>query len=326
MPLVSVVMTVYNGEKYLAQAIESVLAQTFTDFELLLVDDGSNDASLDILRSYEIRDKRVRIFALDRNVGQAAAQNTGIAAANGDFIAFMDADDMSLPLRLEKQVDFLQRNPKIGLVGTFMRWVDQDMQPLQSYSLPLDHPTIALHLFIGASLHGPTAMIRRSFLRAVEGFGASVRRCQDMEFYLRLLRNTRIKFANLPETLYVYRVHQQQKSSYQRGSLQVEKNAECVAHRDRALECLWNEKPDAALSDRFFRLRVGHKLGWADRKAAKRDIIRLIEAMLATGWVERGDKPPLYAAMNQRLEQVSPRLWQQFCHWRRHRFARKPPL
>ena len=107
-PLVSVVMPVYNGEKWLGEAIESILAQTFADFELLIVDDGSRDNSAKIIRVYEQRDPRIRFFQLERNSGTAFARNYCIKAANGTFVTYLDCDDISLPERLRKQVDFLE--------------------------------------------------------------------------------------------------------------------------------------------------------------------------------------------------------------------------
>ena len=104
-------MPVYNGEKYLAEAIESILTQTFADFEFVIVDDGSQDGSAAIIRDYAKRDERIRVIRHERNQGVTTARNSGIAASRGEFIAAMDHDDISLPQRLEKQVDFLQSHP-----------------------------------------------------------------------------------------------------------------------------------------------------------------------------------------------------------------------
>ncbi|MCY3864790.1 MAG: glycosyltransferase family 2 protein, partial [Chloroflexi bacterium] len=124
MPLVSVVMPVYNREIFVAEAIESILEQTFSDFEFVIVDDGSQDRSPEIIRQYERRDDRIRFLAFKQNKGKAAAKNFGIEAAQGQYIAGMDSDDVSLPQRLEKQVEFLRANPDIGVVGTRARLTD----------------------------------------------------------------------------------------------------------------------------------------------------------------------------------------------------------
>src|SRR5258706_14041022 len=116
-PAVSVVMPVYNGERYLASAIDSILAQTFTDFELIAVDDGSTDSSLPMLKRYAERDPRVRVISRP-NTGIVGALSDAIAAARAPLIARMDADDLSLPLRFERQVAYLSGHPQCVLVGT----------------------------------------------------------------------------------------------------------------------------------------------------------------------------------------------------------------
>ena len=136
MPLVSVVMPVFNGEKYLAEAIESILSQTFTDFELLIVDDGSRDCSAAIIRGYEKRDERIRFFQLECNSGTAVARNHAVAASIGTYITYMDCDDVCLPERLQKQVDFLQSNCDIGGVGTHAKAVSENMQHLYDRTPP----------------------------------------------------------------------------------------------------------------------------------------------------------------------------------------------
>ena len=162
MPLVSVVMPVYNGEKYLAEAIESILAQTLSDFEFLIVDDGSQDESAEIIQSYALRDPRIRFFQLDHNCGVAAAHNIGWASAKGEFIATMDCDDISLPERLTRQVDFLQSHPAIGGVGTWCRMVNHDRsETIAEVQTPQEHAIITLNVFFAPSIVDPTIMYRR---------------------------------------------------------------------------------------------------------------------------------------------------------------------
>ena len=318
MPLVSVIMPVYNGEKYLAEAMESILAQTFTDFEFLIVDDGSTDDSAEIIQSYEERDNRIRFFQQVRNMGKADARNCGIAAAKGEYITGMDCDDVSLPERLQKQVDFLQSHPDIGALGTCGKVVNHDMTTLLYYfEVQRQHALIALDLFLDYGFLPATVMLRREFLSAVGGYEPGRRAVEDLELLSRLLHETRIKFSNLPENLLLYRRHEQLK--FHNRATRVAIQAKGRELKRRMLEQLWNEAPEATL-DHLYCLRMRSKLSWAERRSVKQDILRLIESMIAHNWVEPEDRPLLINEMNRRLEQASPRLWQQFSHWWRHHF------
>ena len=139
MPLVSVIIPVYNTERYLAESIESILAQTFTDFELIIVDDGSSDRSPEIIREFERRDERIRVTRFAQNAGEWKARTAGLAAARGEYIAWQDSDDISLPERLERQARFLQANPEIGAVGVFAHVVTEGLQPTYDREPPERH-------------------------------------------------------------------------------------------------------------------------------------------------------------------------------------------
>ncbi|MCY3779182.1 MAG: glycosyltransferase family 2 protein [Chloroflexi bacterium] len=319
-PQLSVIMPVYNGEKYLAEAIESILAQTFTDFEFLIVDDGSTDRSVEIIKSYGNRDSRIRCFQHMENLGSPSSRNHGIAEARGEYIATMDCDDISLPQRFERQIAFMRANPDIGLLGTGVQAVDADLNPTYLFNLPRQHAHIALNLFIGFFFVHSSTLIRRQYLDAVGCYDTKYRHLDDLYLYFRLLADTQIRFANLREVLVLYRIHPLGKSR----SLTAERRAVLRQPQLRSLKLLGGERPEATV-ERFERLRANEKLGWADRRAAKRDITRLVESMIAHSWVDADDRPLLIDAMNRHLEQASPRLWQQFCHWRRHHFPRLFP-
>ena len=156
-PLVSVVMPLYNGERYLAEAIESILSQTFADFEFIIVDDGSTDGSAGIIRDYAARDSRVKVKQLARNSGEAAARNAGIALARGQFVAGMDSDDISLPDRLRAQASFLENNPEVGAVGVHSRVVFEDAQPSYIREPEQGHALIMLDSFVGVPFQGRRA-------------------------------------------------------------------------------------------------------------------------------------------------------------------------
>ena len=183
MPLVSVVMPVFNGERFLADAIESILAQTFTDFELLIVDDGSQDGSAEIVRAYANRDERVRLLQLERNAGFGTARNYGIKASNGKYITGMDCDDISLPQRLQRQVHFMRANPEVGALGTNMQATTENLKPLVPYYHPQQHAAIVCGIFLGTSLAGPTVMHRRESLESIGGYETGRRTSDDIELF-----------------------------------------------------------------------------------------------------------------------------------------------
>ena len=316
MPLVSVVMPVYNGGKYLGEAIESILAQSFTDFELIVVDDGSTDDSAAIARDFANRDERIRFLKHDCNQGSASARNTGIAASNGDFIAAMDCDDVSIPKRLQKQVGFLQTHPDIGVVGGFLQTASADLTRRQNHEYPQQHADIVLQWILGGrtTFAGALSMTRRDIMKSVGGYEKSRKVSDDMELFSRLYFKTR--FANLPETLHVYRQHEEQMSATRHREQQIEKNA----IRLRLLKRIGVDASAATL-DRFERLHWSKKFGWLEWWLLRRDVKRLIRGMVAANVLAGSDIPIVEAEMSRRLESAKPRRWQQLMHWRRRRLG-----
>ena len=317
MPLVSVVMPVYNGERFLPEAINSIITQTFSDFEFIIVDDGSSDGSAAIIQAYDERDARVSFVQLAENVGEAGARNAGIAVAKGDFIAAMDCDDISLPDRLQNQVDFLEANPEIGGVGVGAAVVNEDLTPRFTYTLPTCHPFILLSMMVGGSaLLYASIMVRRTFFESSGGYDPRIGFGLDFELFMRLIWDKGIRYANLPTLLYLYRRHEAS-TSHNRQSWP---SPGATLARSRALELLWGEAPEGTV-DLFMKVRPGMKLSWQERRLARRDILRLIESMVDASWVDQGDRPLMLAEMHRRLEGTTPRLWQMFLHWWRYRIG-----
>ena len=318
MPQVSVIMLVYNGERFVAEAMDSILAQTLSDLELIVVDDCSTDASAAIVRDYASRDERVRLVQLDHNQGLASARNSGIAVSRGEFIAVMDCDDISLPRRLEKQMEFLQSHPNIGVVGTFLQTASADLTGRKNHEYPQQHAFIVLYWILsgGTTFAGPAYMARRDILMSVGRYEESRRVADDKELFSRLYLKTR--FANLPEALYVYRRHEEQHSATLLREQQIEKNA---------IRLRWLKRigvdASAATLERFDRQRWGSKFGWLEWWLLRRDFRRLINGMVAAEILVESDMPLVEAEMSRRLESAKPRRWQQFIHWRRHRFQRR---
>lgn len=318
MPKVSVVMAVYNGEAYLSEAIASILTQTLADFEFLIVDDGSQDASAQIVQDCQQRDERIRLLQLERNMGMADARNCGIQAAAGDYITFMDCDDISLPQRLEKQVAFMEAHPEVGAVGTEGELVNKDLsQVLYRFALPQQHALIIFDMLGGVSFIYTTVMFRRELLQAVGGYEAGRRSGEERELPWRMLKQTNIQFANLPESLYRYRRHESSHSATRSQVPQHQAQADEI--KARILRELWGEAPAASL-DRLQRIAKGQKLGWAERRHARRDMQRLIDALIAKSLVAPTDKALLTAEMQRRLERMRPVRAQRLSQLRRRIF------
>lgn len=202
-PTVSVVLPVYNGERYLAASIESILRQTLEEFELLVVDDGSVDRSAVIAHSFG--DPRIRYLGRPQR-GIVAALNDGFALARGEFIARMDADDVAYPVRLRTQVDWLRRHPDVGLLGTACHAVDENNQWIGWWRWPETDLEIRWFSLLGCPFAHPTMMIRRQCL---DTHGLAYRdtypAVEDYDLWRRVLERT--QGANLSQALLRYRVH-----------------------------------------------------------------------------------------------------------------------
>jgi glycosyltransferase involved in cell wall biosynthesis len=203
-PLVSVAMPVRNAERFLEEAIESVLCQTLRDFELLVIDDGSTDGSLGILRRYEAADPRVRLGSRE-NRGLVATLNEMLDQARGTFLARMDADDVSLEERFARQVAFLEGEPEVVCVGGAFELIDEKGRLLTRLQPPVRDDEIQRVALAGHTPIAPAAMMRRAALEAVGGYDSGMRLVEDLDLYLRL--GELGSLANLEETVLRYRLH-----------------------------------------------------------------------------------------------------------------------
>jgi glycosyltransferase involved in cell wall biosynthesis len=205
MPEISVVMPVRNALDYVHAAIDSILAQTFRDFEFIIVDD-STDATSEVLREYARRDPRIRVIPTP-STGVPNSLNAGIAIAAGTWIARMDADDIALPQRFERQMAFLAEHPDCDAAGALVVCIDADGSPIYEIKKPCTHAEIdALHLQgCGGAIVHPTAIMRRSTVQAIGGYNEQYRAAEDIDFFLRFAEHGRL--ANQPEVLLYYRLH-----------------------------------------------------------------------------------------------------------------------
>lgn len=200
-PLVSVLMPVYNAEKYLAEAIESILNQSYTNFEFLIFNDGSTDASAEIVNQYP--DERIRFIHIPENIGYVPHLNAGIEMARGKYIARMDADDISHPQRLEKQVAFLETNPAIGLVGTAVNIFSAN-GPIYTWVPEQAHEAAKCYLLFDTCFAHPSVMLRREvLLRQHLRYDATYMPAEDYKFWASMVQVCQV--ANLAEALLNYR-------------------------------------------------------------------------------------------------------------------------
>jgi glycosyltransferase involved in cell wall biosynthesis len=198
-------MPVYNGEKYLDEAINSILTQTYQDFEFIIVDDCSSDNSLDIIMKFADIDKRIKIILNDENLGIAKATNRGIEAADGEFIALMDQDDISLPERFEKEVDFLQKHPDISVVGANSIRLDKEGDQHYRQDVLETPGLIRWGLLFRNQIQNPTALMRRTLFSKHEFKYENFMPSQDYHFWLRISKY--FKLANLQDDLLIHRIH-----------------------------------------------------------------------------------------------------------------------
>lgn len=216
LPTLSIILPVFNAEKYIAKSIESILSQTFSDYELIIINDGSNDDTLRIAQSYT--DERIKIYSNQQNQGLIPTLNWGFRLAKGNLIARMDADDMSDKHRLELQFNFMKAHPQVDLCGTQAIIFDQNKQ--QRLTMPLQNDEIKAHLLWGNSIIHATLMLRKSFwLQHQLSFDLKYLHAEDYDLWTRCL--DKAHFANLPEVLYHIRSHSQ-KVSIKNQQLQIQ--------------------------------------------------------------------------------------------------------
>jgi len=216
-PQVSVVMAVYNGEKYLRQAVESILHQTFTDFEFIIVDDGSTDTTPAILDAYH--DPRIVRLRNGTNAGVSYSLNRALEVSRAGYYAIQDADDFSHPRRLEKQVAFLEAHPQVGLLGTAYDVMDAEGHWVGRVSPPTDNETLQRALVRRNCFGHGSVVMRREIVVGVGGYEylEQLWPVEDYDLWLRLAEHTVL--ANLPYALYAWRQHPNSGTAINRGRL-----------------------------------------------------------------------------------------------------------
>ena len=257
-PKVSVAIPVYNRERYVAAAIDSILAQGFTDFELLAIDDGSTDASRAVIEAYD--DPRIRLVANHPNAGIAATRNRAVGLARGEYLAFLDSDDVACPDRLARQVAFLDAHPDVAAVGAWVAWIDSDGRALGRVKRMATAPDdIAAQRLFRPGIVNSAAMARTAVLRQFP-HRADLRVGEDFEMWARFAAAHRV--ANLPAVLVRCREHGQRITQALAGQAKQVRGAICAAQ----IEALGVAFDDTDL-ERHVLLRRMHEVGFTPDRA-----------------------------------------------------------
>jgi glycosyltransferase involved in cell wall biosynthesis len=224
---VSVVLPVRDGERFVREAVESVLAQTYADLELIVVDDGSADGTPEILRGFH--DERLRVLHQEAT-GLVGALRRGVAEARAPLVARMDADDISEPTRLERQVELLERRPRVGMVATWTAVIDEEGRELRREVLPSAHEDLARRLLLRNPFQHGSVVVRRDALEAAGGYRDDYGANEDYDLWRRLARSWEL--ACVPAALYRYRVH---------AGAVTQTDPERIARRERLRAELWRD-------------------------------------------------------------------------------------
>jgi Glycosyl transferase family 2 len=203
-PEISVVMVVCNVERFLAEAIESILNQTFTGFEFVIVDFGSTDNSKNIVSNYAAKDARIKLHEIP-HCGLAQARNAACSLAQGRYMAIMDADDVSLPERLMSELEFMERHPSVGVVGGAKEWIDATGKCLFTNADPTADHEIRSALNTRCAFCQPTTLIRREAFAEVGGYRPAFAPAEDYDLWLRIAEH--FQLANLQKIVLKYRIH-----------------------------------------------------------------------------------------------------------------------
>lgn len=321
LPIMSVVMSVFQGERFLSQAIDSILEQTFRDFEFIIIDDGSTDDSGSILESYRRSDSRVRVYS-QKNSGLICSLNRGCELAQGQYIARMDADDIAVRNRLGSQLYYMQEHPAVGVLGSAVEFIDQTGRALRISRNPLENADIQRALMDSDVLFHPAVMMRKDAFVSVGGY-RNVVHAEDYDLWLRIAES--YELANLPEVLLKYRIHSAQvsvRTCRQQALGAVAAQAFALARRNGMPDPLSSMTAitSASLTE------IGVTKAAQERGVAKgylsciRNLCRAGEETLALQLVDA--LGAFEAGHVEKWVLADLRLWEARLHWRRRRVVR----
>jgi len=233
-PLVSVIIPAYNADKYLGEAIDSILSQTYKNIEVIIIDDASTDGTLKIIREYQLKDERIRLYSNKKNVGIGANRARGIELAKGKYICWQDADDVSLLDRISNQVDYLDRHKSVGIVGGFIHFFDENGD---SVIRRYDEHDAALRnkIFRYNPVAQPASMARAEVYNEVGTYDSKYVVSEDLEMIFRI--GVKYKFANIQKVVLKYR---QSTNSLTRTNLQKMEKATLILRQQYSKNTEYN--------------------------------------------------------------------------------------
>ena len=300
-PRVSVVLSVFNGEKFLKEALDSIVNQSFCEFEFIVIDDHSSDGTAGILDAYT--DRRIVRLRNDINRGPSYSFNRGLKIAQGEYVAKMDADDRSLPTRLAEQVAFLDLQESVGLVGAQVKLIDEGGNILGEWQYPTDPLLIHWALQFYNPICHPVVMYRRALVNQLGGYATNCRWAEDYDLWIRLSKKAEI--AQLPLALLEYRLHGGQIT--QERFAEMEKSAAAIVRQN--INAFWNDpgisdglifalrqilgvypENTRPVSERAIVLLIQLGKAYCRKKELNRKEIRKIEAQLANALMRFGGR------------------------------------
>ena len=224
-PLVTVLMTVFNGAEYLKTSVNSIVKQTFKGFEFLIVNDHSTDNSVNIIESFN--DERIVIHNNERNIGQTKSLNIGLELARGKYVARMDADDVAFPLWLEKSVNFFEEHQECAAIGSQAMVIDSSGRTKKTRMVPGSFHEIIFRIFFDSPMNHVSVLLNRELILKNGGYDEEFKVTQDYELWSSLIRNN-YSIKNIPEVLVSYRVHSGSKGFMEASKKALEEMSETI--------------------------------------------------------------------------------------------------
>ncbi len=204
-PKISVILPIFNGEKHIEKTLKTILNQTYKNFELMIINDGSTDKTPEILS--RIKDKRVKVINNKKNLGVTKSLNLGIKKARCKYIARCDSDDLNYPKRFEKQINFLEENPEYVLIGSNAKWINEKGKTLKGFKVKIEDRDIRRWMYIRNQFHHPSVMYKKSIFEKVGGYNEKFNGVEDYELWFRMMKFGKV--YNLKENLIERRINEE---------------------------------------------------------------------------------------------------------------------